>query len=143
MAVIKFVYAGERYDSAEEAQAQVSGMRDRLDNKPTSWIKVKTVVEDGPGNWVISPTVLTDEQLNNLDSTKRYMAASVLEGENLLGLTSQQVYSRISSYRLIYAKALVVNTIFKTDVTCAETIPPREDLEYLEIATDIDMSDYL
>ena len=140
---VKFVYAGIIFDTLAEAQAQVIVMEGWLENNPTYWIEVKEVSSNGAGGWAVPPVVLTDSEINNLDDTKMYQVASILAGQNLIGLTSGEVTSKVSEYRLNYAEAMKVTTIFRVDTTAPTEVPPRIDEQYLEIQTDIDMSSYL
>lgn len=137
---IKYVYAGIVHDTVEAAQASVLVVKNLLDTEPTNWVVVKAITGNSTDGWLIPPVKLNDAEINNIDDTKTYMVASIISGENLLGLSSSEATEKVSSYRTEYAIHNSVETIYRSnfDATGQDTDP-----EYKEIPTDIDMSGYV
>lgn len=137
---IKYLYADIEHDTVEEAQASVLVEKNLLDTAPINWSEVKVVTGNDTDSWLIPPVKLNDAEINNIDDTKTYMVASIIGGENLLGLSSSEVTEKVSSYRTEYAIYNCVETIYRSnfDATGQDT-----DVEQEEIPTDIDMSGYV
>lgn len=138
---IKYFYASIEHDTVEEAQASVLVEINLLDTAPTNWVEVKAVTGNDTDGWLISPVKLNDDEINNIDDTKTYMVASLIGGENLLGVSSSVVTEKVSSYRTEYATYKQVEFIYRVDLDA--TTEADISAEYEKIPTDIDMSGYV
>ena len=132
----RYFYCGAIYLTEAEAQSAAVLQKARLQNNPTDWIVVKEISGSQESGWQINPNPLTDDQINNIDVSKNYLIASVVEGENIMPATSSEVTAKVLSYRPIYADHIRANIILSdlgvTDLSDGEIIP-----------TDVDMSDYM
>ena len=138
---IKYVYAGIVHDTVEAAQASVLVVKNLLDTEPTNWVVVKAITGNSTDGWLIPPVKLNDAEINNIDDTKTYMVASLIGGENLLGVSSSVVTEKVSSYRTEYATYKQVEFIYRVDLDA--TTEADISAEYEKIPTDIDMSGYV
>tara|TARA_R110001606_G_scaffold369214_1_gene525184 strand:- start:3 stop:428 length:426 start_codon:yes stop_codon:yes gene_type:complete len=138
---IKYLYADIEHDTVEEAQASVLVEKNLLDTAPINWSEVKVVTGNDTDSWLIPPVKLNDAEINNIDDTKTYMVASLIGGENLLGVSSSVVTEKVSSYRTEYATYKQVEFIYRVDLDA--TTEADISAEYEEIPTDIDMSGYV
>lgn len=128
---IKYCYANNFYNTESEAQDAVVAMKLRLDNNPTDWMTVKEIVGSQEAGWQMNPNTLTDEQINNLDDTKTYMASSPITGENCMPLTASEVEAKVTEFRTAYADWRCAGHISKFDdetTEDAEKITPNEDM---------------
>ena len=106
-------YSGKQYSTEALVNAAVLDQKLRLDNNPTDWVTVKELSGNASDGWVIPATTLTDSEINNLDDTKHYNVASVIGGDNDIGLTASEVTAKIAEHRATYANHWRVNTIAK------------------------------
>lgn len=110
----KWFYNKNSFDSEEEVNAAVVSLKSRLDNNPTDWVVVKEVTSNGQGGWIVNPTPLTDNQINNLDGTKHYNVTSINDGYTATGLSGSEATSKVLEYRTLYAQWILANNITKT-----------------------------
>lgn len=132
----KYYYAGQEYDTENDAQSAVDTVKLRLENNPTDWMKAKEITGSAEAGWTVNPTTLTDAELLNPNSEKMYMAYSPITGENYFPLTSIELAAKRDQFRTPYAQQMNVNAIYKGDQT---------QMQWLEetIATIVDMSGYI
>ena len=132
----RYFYCKAIYSTEAEAQWAAVLQAARFENNPTDWILVKEISGSQESGWQINPTPLTDDQINNIDTSKTYLIASVVEGENIMPATSSEVTEKVLSYRCIYAAHIRANIILSdlgaTDLRDGEII-----------ATNVDMSGYM
>ena len=132
----RYFYCGAIYSTEAEAQSAAVLQAARFENNPTDWIVVKEISGSQEGGWQIIPNSLTDDQIKNIDPSKTYLLASVVEGENIMPATSSEVTAKVLSYRPIYAAHIRANIILSdlgsTDLSDGAIIP-----------TDVDMSGYM
>ena len=114
---IKYVYAGIVHDTVEEAQASVLVERNLLDTEPTNWIEVKAITGNSTDGWLIPPVKLNDAEINNIDDTKTYMVASIIGGENLLGLLKKFLLTEQNTQFIIVLKLYIGLTLTLRDKT--------------------------
>lgn len=105
-----WVYTGIEYTTEDALNAAVVAQKVRLDNNPTDWVIVKELTGNADG-WVVPSETLSDSEINNLDETKHYSVAAVVEGGNDLGLTSSEANAKIAEYRTSYCQFIGVNVI--------------------------------
>ena len=117
-----WIYNNEVYNSEAEVNAAVAALKHRLDNNPTDWVVVKEVTSNGEGGWIITPTPLTDEEINNLDTTKYYNVNSVPAGDTFIGLTGEEAAFKVVELRSLYGNWIRANVIVK------EYAPTNEDM---------------
>lgn len=108
-----WIYNNNAYNTEAEVNAAVTALKSRLDNNPTDWVLVKEVTPNGEGGWVVAPTPLTDEEINNLDSTKYYNVNSVPAGDTFIGLTGEEAAVKVVELRSLYASWIRANSIIK------------------------------
>jgi len=62
--------------------------------------------------WVTG-NLLDNDQLNNLpDDDSRYMISSIIKGSNDLGISREDLLSRINEYKVFYSNYHIVNKYF-------------------------------
>jgi len=111
-----YIYKGVTYTTEAEAQDAAAQEKVLLENNPNNWIGVKEITSSDETGWVIHPTLLTDEQINNIDSTKTYLAYSVAGNDNVFPLTAAEVSEKSLEFRTHYAYNSNVNTILKIEL---------------------------
>lgn len=136
----KYEYYPEIYDTEAEAQAAVVSMKSRLDNNPTDWCQVKEITGSNEDGWTVSPTLLTDAQINNLDATKTYLVYAIYDGDNYMPLTKDEAVTKINAIRSSYVRLQRLHEILKLDDSATidnngnvvglnvEVITPNEDM---------------
>ena len=85
-----YEYAANKYNTLDEVKAAVTDMKDKLDNKPTTWCVVKPMINPKTitlsiGDTVVrdSGTPLNDAQIKALSSSDNvYNIYSINEGDN-------------------------------------------------------------
>lgn len=117
-----WIYNNNAYNTEAEVNAAVTALKNRLDNNPTDWVVVKEVTSNGEGGWIVTPTPLTDEEINNLDTTKYYNVNSVPAGDTFIGLTGEEAAVKVVELRSLYANWIRANVIVK------EYAPTNEDM---------------
>lgn len=120
----KWFYNQRTFTSEQEANAAVVNLKSRLDNNPTDWVVVKEVTSNGQGGWIVKPTSLTDDQINNLDDAKHYNVTSIHDGYTVIGVSGSEATSKVLEYRTLYAQWILANTIIKT----MEYAPTNENM---------------
>lgn len=120
----KWFYSQQVFESEAEVSAAVVSLKSRLDNNPTYWVVVKEVTSDGQGGWIVIPTPLTDDQINNLDDAKHYNVASIHDGYTAIGVSGSEATSKVLEYRTLYAQWILANTVTKN----LEYAPTNEDM---------------
>lgn len=137
---ITYQYNLNLYNTEAEAQAAVVSMKSRLDNNPTDWCAVKEIQDNGDGTWTVYPTLLTDSEINNLDTSKTYTMYSPYTGENYMPLTASEASIKVNELRTIYTSLHRLHEIVKIDdavelqddifvpVNDNEIITPNEDM---------------
>ena len=150
---IKYLYRNTPYDTEQEAQDALAAMKIRLDNNPTDWCVVKYIEGIGESSWTILPDILSDEQINNPDSTKTYTLWATWTGFNFFPLTSEELTQKVIESRQAYVAAEQLAVIKSFDYDELELVLPPEDgvtipsepieLEFTDVATNEDMSGYL
>ena len=131
----KWYYCVTKYTTEALANAAVLVMKERLDNNPTDWVIVKELAGNASEGWVVPVAALTDNEISNLDSTKYYSVASIIDADNDTGLTAAEVTAKVSEHRTAYANHMMVNSIFKLQDDSTEV------QEYAP--TNVDMSEYV
>lgn len=140
---IKYWYANAYYDTESDAQGAVVSLKVRLDNNPTDWMVVKEIVGSQEAGWQMNPTTLTDEQINNLDNAKFYMAYSPVTGENLMPLTASEVAVKTTEFRAAYANWIEADKIIEYDDTATNDVENYQQPLATIITPNQDMTDYL
>ena len=111
----QYVYANEIYNSITDLENAVVNMKAKLDNEPCEWCSVRSVNSSMNGDtevWVTG-NLLDNDQLNNLpDDDSRYMISSIIKGSNDLGISREDLLSRINEYRVFYSNYHIVNKYF-------------------------------
>lgn len=138
---ITYEYNLKSYSTEAEAQAAVVSMKSRLDNNPTDWCTIKEISDNGDGTWTVFPTVLTDSEINNLDTSKTYTIYAPYTGENYMPLTASEASTTVNELRSEYVALHRLHEIVKVDDTVElndegfyvsvndpETITPNEDM---------------
>jgi len=133
---IKYVYGSEEFETEADAQAAAAALAVRMENNPTDWMVVKEITGSNEDGWLVSPTELTDNQIENLDATKKYLAYSVQGSNHDMPLTAAEVTTKRDEYRAIYGQWKNANFMQKIDDS---TTPPTET----EIDINTDMSGYV
>jgi len=117
-----WIYNNNAYITEAEVNAAVTALKNRLDNNPTDWVVVKEVTSNGEGGWIVTPTPLTDEEINNLDTTKYYNVNSVPAGDTFIGLTGEEAAVKVVELRFLYSNWIRANVIVK------QYAPTNEDM---------------
>jgi hypothetical protein len=99
---IKYNYASLLYETREAAEAGKQNQDSRLENNPTDYIVIKEVTGSNESGWLVSPSTLTDSEIQNLDMGKTYSVYSPVTGENLLGMSAAEVQEKITEYKNTY-----------------------------------------
>ena len=131
---IEYLYAVNGYSSLAEVDEAVSNLKQRLDNNPNDWCYVKTCTGNDTDGWLIQGGNLTDDQIQNPDTSLLYSVNSTVTGDNGVGLTSSQMTEKVIEIRRAYANYLSANTIFITEGdSTSETAPSNENMNvYVE-----------
>ena len=140
---IQYCYANTFYDTESDAQDSVIDFKARLDNNPTDWMTVKEIIGSQESGWQMNPTTLTDEQINNLDDTKVYMAYSPVTGENYMPLTASEVTVKVTEFRRAYANWIEADKIIKYDDTATNDAENYQQPLAIVITPNQDMTGYL
>lgn len=129
-----YMYNYIRYNTESEAQAAVTSVKSRLDNNPTDYAVVKELQENEDGTFLVNSTHLTDDQINNLDASKKYLAYSIQGCDHAMPLSSDDVISKLADYRREYVNWGSLDQIIKFDLSDDNTasnkeiITPNEDM---------------
>lgn len=137
MPTIPFVYCDREYQTQQELNNAVTSQKSRLDNNPTDWCTVKEVTQNADGSWQMPPAQLDDADILNLDASKTYSFSTDITGEFSVGLSANEVSSKVDEVRLVYARLLRVNSVF-VDVNWDQL-----GTEAVEEPTAQDMSGYI
>jgi len=137
MPTIPFVYCDREYQTQQELNNAVSSQKSRLDNNPTDWCAVKEVTQNSDGSWQMPAEQLSDASILNLDASKTYSFATDVTGEFAVGLSAEEVSSKVNEVRTTYARLLKVNSVF-VDVNWDQL-----GTEVVEEPTVQDMSGYV
>lgn len=115
---IKYYYVNSIYNTENEAQDAATALSVRMQNNPTDWISVKEITGNNETGWQIHPTLLTDAQILNPDTSKTYTCFSQYNGENVIPVSATELTIKSNEYRKIYGQFWNVNTIekFEDDV---------------------------
>jgi hypothetical protein len=115
---IKYYYVNSIYNTENEAQDAATALSVRMQNNPTDWISVKEITGNNETGWQIHPTLLTDAQILNPDTSKTYTCFSQYSGENVIPVSATELTIKSNEYRKIYGQFWNVNTIekFEDDV---------------------------
>jgi|TARA_R110001606_G_C14888120_1_gene592302 hypothetical protein len=116
----KWIYTFNEYTSQSDLDAAVLAQKVRLDSNPTDWVEVKKATGNDTDGWVLSPTLLTDAEINNLDAAKYYSVSAIASGDNALGLTSPEADAKVRELRTAYAQGMQVNTVYVVDAPTSE-----------------------
>ena len=127
---VTWYYADGEYTSEADVNAAVVSFQSRLDNNPTDWVLVKEVTHNPDGTWLVNSTLLTDDQINNLDPNRHYNINAVHSGTTFTAVTGVEAVSHVQSIRTEYATWKGANSI--TKVAIDEYSP-----------TNVDMSSYV
>ena len=110
----RWTYFGVEYATETLVDAAVADRNVRLTDNPTDWVVVKELSGSEVDGWVVPSQTLTDAQINNLDATKRYSVASIIDGDNDIGLTSTETEAKVLEHRTRYCIFFGANTVYKT-----------------------------
>tara|TARA_R110002153_G_scaffold198886_1_gene352327 strand:+ start:72 stop:425 length:354 start_codon:yes stop_codon:yes gene_type:complete len=108
------------YTTQASLDAAVTAQKDRLDTNPTDWVRVKEATGNDTDGWVLSPTLLTDAEINNLDAAKYYSVSAIATGDNALGLTPSETEAKVLDHRTLYAQHIGANTVYAVDAPTSE-----------------------
>jgi hypothetical protein len=135
---VTYVYGFNEYPTEEDAQAQVAITKVRLENNPTDWCVVKEIQENDNGTFVITPDKLSDDEINNPDISKRYLAYSIPSSGNFMNLSSVELREKVIEYRAEYARHQLFDVIIKQERDADGDIISTEN-----ITLNVDMSGYV
>lgn len=121
-----YYYNSEQYANLTLVADAVTALKQRLDNNPTDWVVVKQATSNGEGGWIISPTPLTDEEINTLDASLYYNVSAQHDGTTHVGCSGIEAAAKVLEIRASYARWLGANTI--TKVVTEELTPTNEDM---------------
>ena len=121
-----YYYNSEQYANLDLVATAVTALKQRLDNNPTDWVVVKQVTSNGEGGWVVSPTPLTDAQINALDSSLYYNVNAQHDGTSYIGCSGTEAAEKVAEIRSSYARWVEANTI--TKVVTETLTPTNEDM---------------
>jgi hypothetical protein len=107
-----FIYAGNTYNTIDELNAAVLEMKNKIDNKPTTYCQVKLLSGNSYNGWTIPSDALNDEQILSIDGNGFYSCYSQFDGETHVGLTTAEVKEKIQKYKILYGDYYGVNTIY-------------------------------
>tara|TARA_X000001036_G_C20609928_1_gene778570 strand:- start:109 stop:522 length:414 start_codon:yes stop_codon:yes gene_type:complete len=115
-----YEYAANKYNTLDEVKAAVTDMKDKLDNKPTTWCVVKPMINPKTitlsiGDTVVrdSGTPLNDAQIKALSSSDNvYNIYSINEGDNFIAVAEDVTVTKVNVIKLAYARMLQVNKYF-------------------------------
>lgn len=102
----EWFYGGEVFHSEDSANAAVLNLKNRLDNNPTDWVRVKPVTGDAINGWVMGgdSDLMTDDQINNISGDGMYSLSAVVTADNFLGISATEVTQRVGEMRALYAQ---------------------------------------
>tara|TARA_Y100000114_G_scaffold107555_1_gene100909 strand:- start:384 stop:797 length:414 start_codon:yes stop_codon:yes gene_type:complete len=131
---IKYNYAGNQYDSENEAQDAATALSVRMQNNPTDWIGVKEITGSNETGWLINSKLLTDAEILTPDENKTYTCFSPYSGENVIPVTATELKEKNNEYRKIYGQYWDANIIQKIECddngypTSSVLITPTTDM---------------
>lgn len=120
---IKYFYGLVLHTTRAEAEATKETREIRLQSNPSDWMVVKKITGSDATGWVMHPTLLTDEQILNIDVNGNYCAYSPVLGENVMPLTAVQVTEKVSAYKQAYKNQNFYNDIVEVDDVGASPTP--------------------
>jgi len=115
----KWIYTFVDYTSKADLDAAVLAQKVRLDSNPNDWVRVKEATGNDTDGWVLSPTPLTDAEINNLDAAKHYSVSAIATGDNALGLTPSEADAKVRELRTSHAQSIQANTVYAVDAPTA------------------------
>ena len=118
MAIIKtilhepyYAYAHEEFVTMDAVNVKVLDVKDKLDNKPTTFCTVKRLTPLDGGKYQVPSEGLSDADIMSLDSDGFFKVSSELFGTNYDTLTAEEANSAVQTEKLQWAQAKAVNTI--------------------------------
>lgn len=119
---IKYFYGLVLHTTRTEAESTKAAREIRLQNNPVDWINVKRITGSNDAGWTMHPTLLTDEEILNIDVNGNYCTSSPCTGENAMPLTATQLTEKVSAYRQAYKDQNFYNDIVEVEVGI-DTVP--------------------
>ena len=121
----KYYYTGREFDTLDAANAAVLEQKTKLETCPCEFIHVKEVTGSAEAGWVVTPDMLTNEQMLAIDpnSDKYYSVASVHHGDSEVGLTAAETVAEIDRLIRKYGSWMRVDKL-----TIIEETPTSEDM---------------
>ena len=113
---IKYFYGLVLHATQTEAEAAKAAREIRLQNNPVDWINVKRITGSNDAGWTMHPTLLTDEEILNIDVNHNYCTYSPVLGENAMPLTAAQVTEKLAAYKQAYKNHNFYNDIVEVEV---------------------------
>ena len=116
----RYEYAGAAYKTIDEVKAAVTEIKNKLDNKPTTWCVVKPMINPktitlSTGDIIVrdSGDPLNDAQIKALDSSSNlYNIYAIYEGDNFTELSEDNVVAKVNAMRGDYSRRFEVNKYF-------------------------------
>ena len=119
---IKYFYGLVLHTTRTEAESTKAAREIRLQNNPVDWVNVKRITGSNDAGWTMHPTLLTDEEILNIDVNGNYCTSSPCTGENAMPLTATQLTEKVSAYRQAYKDQNFYNDIVEVEVGI-DTVP--------------------
>lgn len=113
---IKYFYGLVLHATRTEAESTKAAREIRLQNNPVDWINVKRITGSNDAGWTMHPTLLTDEEILNIDVNHNYCTYSPVLGENAMPLTAAQVTEKLATYKQAYKNQNFYNDIVEVEV---------------------------
>ena len=113
----KYIYATNEYETMSAVETAVTAMKTRLDNNPTDWCVIKSMINprtikiySGDVIGYDSGNALTDAQINALSSSDNvYNIFSINDGDNFTEVTEGDIAEIVNTMRSSYGRWLGVD----------------------------------
>jgi len=102
----RYFYIDTSYETIEDLEAAITSMKNKLDNSPTLWSRIRRVeatTVEGMEAWIMGEK-LSDSDINSLtDDDTKYSISSLLSEYNETGITYTKLKQKIIECRTLYA----------------------------------------
>ena len=132
----EYYYASKIYQSVDDVETAVTGLKNQLENSPTIWCTVKPQIntrqmqlDDGTEITVFNDgDALSDTEIMALSSSDEglYHIYAIVDGDNLTDLSAEDTISNVARMRNSYARWVEADKYFE--------IPDDTDADNIEIA---------
>lgn len=112
-----YAYGDGVFNTEDELNAAVTSQKNILDNRPSVWVDVKMLSGNETDGWTVPGNKMTDEEINNLDTSRYYNVTSITHGVTYTGITGTEANTRIwGELRRWFAQFYKANEVNKIEI---------------------------